>query len=128
MLTANVIVLDEWLKDNIDGEVDDRSNILGRVSIGKGTIIRESKIRGPVVIGENTVVENAFIGPYTSVGSNSRIVRSSVEHSVIMDGSELMDIERLEESLIGRNVRIYRNNKMHKALRVMIGDDSVLEV
>jgi glucose-1-phosphate thymidylyltransferase len=128
MLTANVIVLDEWLTENIDAEVDDRSNILGRVSIGKGSIVKESKIRGPVVIGENTLIENAFIGPYTSIGNNTKIVKSSVEHSVIMDGSELKEIERLEESLIGRNVRIFRNKHMHKALRVMIGDDSVVEV
>ena len=61
MLTANVIVLDELLKAGIDGIVDDKSNILGRVSIGKGSVVRESKIRGPVVIGENTIVENSFI-------------------------------------------------------------------
>jgi len=128
MLTANVIVLDELLKAGIDGIVDDKSNILGRVSIGKGSVVRESKIRGPVVIGENTIVENSFIGPYTSIGSGVNIIKSSVEHSVIMDGSELREIERLEESLIGRNVRIFRNNKMHKALRLMIGDDSVVEV
>jgi len=128
MLTANVIVLDEWLKENIDAEVDDRSKILGRVSIGRGSVVRESKIRGPVVIGENTIIEQAFIGPYTSIGDNAKIIKSSVEHSVIMDGSELTDIERLEESLIGRCVRIFRNNEMHKALRLMIGDDSVVEV
>ena len=128
MLTANVIVLDELLKAGIDGEVDDKSHILGRVSIGKGSVVRESKIRGPVVIGENTVIENSFIGPYTSIGNGVKIIKSSAEHSVIMDGSELREIERLEESLIGRNVRIYRNNKMHKALRLMIGDDSVVEV
>lgn len=128
MLTANVIVLDEWLKAGIDGKLDDKSSILGRVSIGKGSFVRESKIRGPVVIGENTVIENSFIGPYTSVGNSVKIIKSSVEHSVIMDGSKLREIERLEESLIGRNVKIYRNNKMHKALRLMIGDDSVVEV
>jgi glucose-1-phosphate thymidylyltransferase len=128
MLTANVIVLDEWLKESISAEVDDKSKILGRVSIGKGSVVRESRIRGPVIIGENAVIENAFIGPYTSIGNNSKVIRSSVEHSVIMDGSELRDIERLEESLIGRGVKIFKNNTMHKALRLMVGDDSVVEV
>jgi len=128
MLTANATVLDEWLKGNIEGETDDASRILGRVAVGRGSVIMESTIRGPVVIGENTVIKNAFIGPHTSIGNNVKVVNSSVEHSVIMDGSELRNIERLEESLIGRNVRIIRNNKMHKALRLMIGDDSVVEV
>ena len=128
MLTANATVLDELLEESIEADVDDKSNILGRVSIGKGSVIKESKIRGPVAIGENTIIENSFVGPYTSIGDNVSIIKSSVEHSVIMDGSEIRDIERLEESLIGRNVRIFRNNMMHKALRLMIGDDSVVEV
>ena len=57
-----------------------------------------------------------------------KIVKSSVEHSVIMDDSELKDVERLEESLLGRRVRIVKNKTMHKALRLMLGDDSVVEV
>jgi glucose-1-phosphate thymidylyltransferase len=128
MLTANATVLDEWLRESIDGDVDGKSNILGRVSIGKGAVIKESKIRGPVAIGENTVIENSFIGPHTSIGNNVSVKKSSVEHSVIMENSELKDIERLEESLIGRNVKIFRNRKIHKALRLMIGDDSVVEI
>jgi hypothetical protein len=44
-----------------------------------------------------------------------------------MDGSELIDIERMEDSLIGRRVKLFRNSR-HKALRLMIGDDSVVEV
>jgi len=128
MLTANATVLDEWLRESIDGDVDEKSALLGRVSIGKGSVIKESKIRGPVVIGENAIIENSFIGPYTSIGNNVSVIKSSVEHSVIMDDSELRDIERLEESLIGRNVKIFRNRKIHKALRLMIGDDSVVEI
>lgn len=128
MLTANAIVLDEWTKRSIEGEVDKGSRLLGRVSVGKGAVVRNSTIRGPVVIGENAVIENSFIGPHTSIGSSVRIISSSVEHSVIMDGSELKDIERLEESLIGRRVKIMENRKSHKALRLMLGDDSLVEV
>ncbi len=128
MLTANAIVLDEWLKGNINGNVNSTSKILGRVSVGKGTIIRNSTIRGPVVIGENATIENSFIGPHTSIGNNVSIIKSSVEHSVIMDNSELKNIERLEESLVGRRVRITENRVTHKALRLMLGDDSVVEV
>lgn len=127
LLTANAIVLDECLKGNIEGSVDGMSKILGRVSVGEGSAVKSSTIRGPVVIGENTIIENSFIGPYTSIGNNIKIKNSSVEHSVIMDGSELEDIERIEESLIGRRTRLFRNNR-HKALRLMIGDDSVVEV
>jgi glucose-1-phosphate thymidylyltransferase len=128
LLTANAIVLDEWLKKNIEGSVDDESRILGRVKIAKGSVVKGSTIRGPVVIGENTTIINSFIGPHTSIGSNVKIKKSSIEHSVIMNESEVNDIERLEESLIGRRVNITRNEKMHKAFRLMIGDDSRIEI
>lgn len=127
LLTANAIVLDEWLKGSINGSVDSASKLLGRISVGKGSVIKSSTIRGPVVIGENTTIEDSFVGPYTSIGNNVRIKNSSAEHSVIMDGSELRDIERMEESLIGRRVTLLRNSR-HKALRLMLGDDSVVEV
>jgi glucose-1-phosphate thymidylyltransferase len=128
MLTANAIVLDEWLKSNINGNVNGKSRILGRVDIARGAVIKDSTIRGPVIIGENTVIENSFIGPHTSIGNNVSIIKSSVEHSVIMDHSELRNIERLDESLIGRRVKITENRTTHKALRLMLGDDSVVEV
>lgn len=128
LLTANGTVLDEWLKPGIEGEVDDESSIFGRVAVGKGTIIKNSNIRGPVIIGENSVIENSFIGPYTSVGEGVKIINSSVEHSVIMNGSELFDLERLEECLIGCRVKIHKNKTKHKALRLLLGDDSVVEV
>jgi glucose-1-phosphate thymidylyltransferase len=128
MLTANATVLDDWLQEKIEAEVDQDSKILGRVSIGKGSFIRDSKIRGPVAIGENTVIEKSFIGPYTSIGDNVKVIRSSVEHSVIMNGSEISDIERMDESLIGRDVRVFKNMTSHKALRLMIGDDSIVEI
>jgi glucose-1-phosphate thymidylyltransferase len=127
LLTANAIVLDEWGKLKILGTVDKATRLLGRVSLGRNSIIKSSTIRGPVVIGDNTVVENSFIGPHTSIGDNSRIINSSIEHSVILNGSEVIDVERMEESLIGRRVRIFRNQR-HKALRLMLGDDSIVEV
>lgn len=128
ILTANAIVLDEWLKNIIDGSVDDSSKILGRVAIGKGSVIKKSTLRGPVIIGENVEIESSFIGPYTSIGDNVKIVKSSIEHSVIMNDSELREIERIEESLVGRRVLITKNNTSHKALRLLLGDDSIVEV
>ncbi len=127
LLTANAIVLDEWGKKSIEGTIDKTSKILGRVTVRRNSLVKGSTVRGPVVIGENTVVENSFIGPHTSIGDNARIINSSVEHSVIMNGSEVLNIERVEDSLIGRRVKIFRNSG-HKALRLMLGDDSVMEV
>ncbi len=127
LLTANAIVLDEWGDKKIEGIVDKTSRILGRVAIGRNSLAKASVIRGPVVIGENTIIENSFIGPHTSIGDQVRISNSSIEHSVVMNGSEVLDIERMEECLIGRRVRIYKNSR-HSALKLMLGDDSVMEV
>ncbi|MEW6108962.1 MAG: glucose-1-phosphate thymidylyltransferase [Nitrospirota bacterium] len=127
LLTANAIVLDEWCGKKILGTADRTNRIIGRVELGKNSLVKTSAIRGPVVIGENTVIENSLIGPHTSIGDDVRIINSSIEHSVIMNGSEVLDIERMEESLIGRRVRIIKNSR-HKTLRLMLGDDSVMEV
>ncbi len=127
ILTANAVVLDEWLRGDMFGHVDEKSRVDGRVYVGKGTMIKNSTIRGPVIIGEDSEIESAFIGPHSSIGDNVRIIRSSVEHSVIMTGSEVKDIERMEDCLIGRRVKISKST-LHKALRLMIGDDSVVEV
>ena len=127
LLTANAIVLDEWGKKDITGTVDKSSRVLGRVTVAKTSLVKGSTVRGPVVIGEHTIIENSFIGPHTSIGDNVRVINSSIEHSVVMNGSEVLNIDRLEESLIGRRVRIVKNSR-HGALRLMLGDDSVMEV
>ncbi|MDA8078194.1 MAG: glucose-1-phosphate thymidylyltransferase [Nitrospiraceae bacterium] len=127
LLTANAIVLDEWCRKDIEGTVDRASRILGRVMLSPNSVVKGSTIRGPVVIGDNTVIENSFIGPHTSIGDDVRIISSSVEHSVILNGSEVLHIERVEDSLIGKRVKIFKNSG-HKAFRLMVGDDSVLEV
>lgn len=128
LLQANTIVLDEYIKKDLKGEIDSDSELVGRVCIEKNAIVRNSKIRGPVIIGEATEIINSFIGPYTSVGSHVKIIDSVVEHSVILDNAFVSGIERLEDSLIGKNTKVFRNNLLHKALRLMVGDDSTVEV
>jgi len=128
LLQANTIVLDEYIKRDVKGKIDSTSEIIGRVSIGKDAVIENSKIRGPVIIGEGSRIVNSFIGPYTSIGNKVMVIDSVVEHSVILDNAHLSGIERLEDSLIGKNTRVLRNSSMHKALRLMVGDDSTVEV
>jgi glucose-1-phosphate thymidylyltransferase len=124
MLEANRVVLDEMVHTDIRGKCDTSSNITGRVSMEPGALVENSTIRGPVIIGRDTVIRNSFVGPYTSVGNDCLIEETSVEFSVILDGSVVKGIERLEESLVGKKSRITRDNGHHRALRVHIGDDS----
>lgn len=128
LLAANTIALDEWFKRKILGTVDASSQITGRVTVEAGAVIRNSTLRGPIVVGEGAVIEDSFIGPFTSVGANTRIKKSIIEHSVILSGAEVSHIDRMEDSLIGRNTKIIKCHHKHEALRLMIGDDSVVEV
>lgn len=128
LLAANTVVLDEWFKRKIHGDVDAATQVTGRVTVEKGACVRRSTLRGPIVIGEGALVEESFIGPFTSVGPGSVIRRSNIEHSVILAGTEINHIERLEDSLIGRNAKVVKCHTKHQALRLMLGDDSIVEV
>lgn len=128
LLTANTAVLDGWAQRQILGEVDCASQITGRVNLGKGSIIINSTVRGPVVIGENVTIEGSFIGPFTSVGSGCQIRSSAVEHSVVLEQAIVEHIDRLEDSLVGKSSCIIRGRGNHPAVRLMIGDDSVVEL
>ena len=98
------------------------------MEVEKGAVIKESMIRGPVVVGKDTEITNSFIGPFTSIGEGVTIRNSVVEHSVILNQAFLSGIERIEDSLIGKNTKVIRRDTMHKALRLMVGDDSTVEV
>jgi len=128
LLTANTTVLDGWVLRQIMGEVDSASHVTGRVHLGKGSQITQSTIRGPVVIGENVKIENSFIGPFTSIGNGCQIRSSVVEHSVVLENAKVEQIDRLEDSLVGKCSSIVHKRQNHHAVRLTIGDDSVVEL
>ena len=127
LLECNRLVL-EALEPRAEGSVDQSSEIEGRVVIMKGAKIVNSRIRGPVIVGSDTTVENSYIGPYTSVGNGCRIVHSELEHSVLLDGCVVNDVHKMSDSLLGRNVEVVRSDRRPRALRLMLGDDSKVEL
>ena len=100
LLEANRLLL-EQVEPVIEGKVDESSSIDGRAWVAAGAMVINSTIRGPVVIGPDTRIENSFIGPYSAIGAGCSVEGSEVEHSVVMDGSSIVGIARLEDSLIG---------------------------
>jgi glucose-1-phosphate thymidylyltransferase len=128
MLEANRVVLDEMIHTDIKGKVAAGSKVIGRVYVEEGSYIENSTVRGPAVIGRDTVLRNAFIGPYTSIGNDCRVEDTSLEFCVILDGSHIIGIERLEESLVGKKSVITKDDGPHRALRVHIGDDSEVKL
>lgn len=124
LLTANTVVLDEWVMRKIDGEIDSQSQVTGRVQLGTASRIINSTVRGPVVIGNNVVIENSFVGPFTSIGGGCRIKSSVLEHCVLLEYARIEWVDRLEDSLIGKNSTVVKSQHNHQAYRLMIGDDS----
>jgi glucose-1-phosphate thymidylyltransferase len=124
MLEANRLILDT-LERRIEGEVRGRSQVDGKVVIESGALVEDSVIRGPVVIGRGARVLRAYVGPFTSIDAEVTVRDSEIEHSIVLEGSVIEDLQtRLEDSLIGRNCRIHRSLIMPRALRFMIGDNS----
>jgi len=126
ILTANAKVLDEYINRDVRGEVVE-SSIEGRVKIEIGAKIMNSTVRGPCAIGKDVLIENSFVGPYTSIGDGAKIQNSNIEYSVIMENATIRDIDRLEESLIGKNAKVIKNNRKN-ALKLHVGDYSEVEV
>jgi glucose-1-phosphate thymidylyltransferase len=124
MLEANRLILDT-IERRIEGIVDAESRVEGKVIIEPGAVIERSVIRGPVVIGPNARITHAYVGPFTSIMKDAEIRESEIEHSIVLEGSVISDLaNRVEDSLIGKNVRIYRLPVKPSAYRFMLGDNS----
>lgn len=129
LLEANQIILDTCLKPNVAGEVDEQSQIFGRVQIGLRSQIVNCTIRGPVTIGENCHLENCFIGPYSSIADRVTLIDVDLEHSVILEAATIKGIhQRIVDSVIGQRAQLKVAPQRPKALRFMIGDDSQIEL
>jgi len=124
MLEANRLIL-ETIDTAIRGVVDGHSQLLGKVIVEEGAEVSNSVIRGPAIIGRNTKIVNAYVGPFTSIDHDCLIRDSEVEHSIVLENSCIVDIhQRIEDSLIGRNVEITRSPMKPKAHKLMLGDYS----
>ncbi len=127
LLEANRLIL-ETLPRRIDGDVDDASVIDGRVVIEAGASVVNSTVRGPVAIGSGTRIVDSFVGPFSAIGANCIVDHSEIEHSVVMDDSQVLDIPRLEDSLIGSDAVVSRSKRKPRALRLMVGDHCQIDV
>ena len=127
MLEANRLILDD-LEGRVEGECID-SRVEGRVVIEAGARLERSTVRGPAIVGAGSTVTDAYIGPYTAIGEDVRIAGAELEHSIVLSGSAVCDLEyRIEASLIGRNVKIGRGPALPKAYRFVVGDASEISI
>jgi len=129
MLEANRVVLDEMNDVSMLGTIENGSKLSGRVNVGKGTVIRGCTIRGPAMIGDNCVIENSYIGPFTSIGDQAKVSYAELEYCIVRENCQIIDFHgRIEDSLLGANVELTRGQQKPVAYRLMLGDDSKVEV
>lgn len=128
MLDANRLVLLE-MDRRVDGRVAEDCIVQGNVVIEEGAEVINSTLRGPLIIGPGARIEGAYIGPFSAIGAGCTIRNSEVEHTIVMERSQIVDVqERIADSLIGRDVTVTRSVTKPRAYKMMLGDHSKVEI
>jgi glucose-1-phosphate thymidylyltransferase len=127
MLEANRLVLED-IERSVQGELID-SKVDGRVVVEAGARLERSLVRGPAIIGADARITDAYVGPYTSIDAGVTVARAEVEHSILLSGSSVSDLDsRMEASLLGRNVKLSRGDGLPKTLRMIVGDNAEIRI
>jgi glucose-1-phosphate thymidylyltransferase len=127
MLECNRLVL-ELTDLSLEGDIDAETEIIGRVVVEKGAVVRRSRLVGPLVIGANATVTDTYVGPFTSVGPDCVLSGTEIEFSIVMAASSLVGVPRIRDSLIGRNADVALTDIAPKAHRLVIGDHSQVRI
>ncbi|GJF24668.1 hypothetical protein SHO565_52320 [Streptomyces sp. HO565] len=127
MLEVNRSVL-ESAEPRIEGDVDEASEIIGRVRIAEDAKVTASPIVGPAVIGAGTVICSSYVGPFTSINNDCDITDSEIEFSIVLDNSSVRGARRVEASIIGRNVEVTPAPRAPAAHRLILGDHSKVQI
>ena len=126
LLEANRVLL-SVVHPAVEGEVDAASTLEGPIRLAPGAKVIRSELRGPVVIGPDTVIEDSVVGPNVSIERDVRIVRSEVEDSIVMEGCQIVDVQGLTGSILGRDVEV-RHSGASGVRRLVVGDQSHVEL
>lgn len=129
LLAANRLVLETLADDRSGGTVDAKSTLHGRVTLQAGCIVEDSVISGPAIIGERTRIRNAYIGPFTSIDRDCTVVDSEIAGSVVLEGTVISGLDdRIELSLVGRNVELRGRGERPRGYQLVLGDFSRVRV
>ncbi|KKL86990.1 hypothetical protein LCGC14_1939190, partial [marine sediment metagenome] len=127
ILEANRLILED-LESQVEGKLVE-AQIEGRVVVEPGAKLERTVVRGPAIIAAGARIVDAYVGPYTAIDANVTIERSEIEYSIVLSGSTISDLAgRIEASLIGRDVSIRRNHALPNAYRLMVGDNSEIQL
>jgi glucose-1-phosphate thymidylyltransferase len=127
LLECNRVLL-EAIVPATHGLVDHQSQISSPVIVEAGAVVRRSTIIGPAIIGAGSIIEDSRVGPFTSIGRGCRLRAAGVEYSILLDDASVFGVSALADSIIGKGGRVRRARKDAVAHRLLIGDDSHVEV
>jgi len=97
--------------------------------IEPGARLERTIVRGPAIVGAGARLTDCYVGPYTAIGERCEIRGSEVEHSILLAGCTVSDLDgRMESSLLGRNVTVRRGDRQPRAYRFMVGDNSDISI
>ncbi|MFQ6085301.1 MAG: bifunctional sugar-1-phosphate nucleotidylyltransferase/acetyltransferase [Candidatus Bathyarchaeia archaeon] len=108
LLLANEMAL-EARDMEAEGDVSERSTLVGPIGIGEGArVMAGTYIEGPVCIGGGSSIgPNCYIRPHTSIGERVRVGNGcEVKNSIIMSGTHIAHLSYVGDSVIGRNCNI----------------------
>lgn len=124
ILEANRMVLDTLEAAN-RGSVEEGSRIEGKVVIEEGASIVNSVVRGPAIIGRNTRIVESYVGPFTSIYHDCLVLHSEISSSIVLENTTIESVgQRIEDSMIGRNVELIGGNSKPRGYRLTLGDHS----
>jgi glucose-1-phosphate thymidylyltransferase len=127
LLEANELVLRSMPPESfpVEGTILPGAHIEGPVGVGPGSIIDSSaKVVGPTVLGSDVRVgSGSQIGPFTAIGNNVVVDRSSIRGSIVLDGARIDGVS-LVNSLVGRNVEVRSARPVNRELTLTVGDSS----
>ncbi len=98
-----------------------------RVAVDGDAEVVDSTLVGPVVVAAGARISGSTVGPYVAVGARCAIEGSTVEHSVLMDGAVVSDLDRLTGSVLGRSAEVTGSRGDRVDLSVLLGDHSVVD-
>ncbi|MHA2620551.1 MAG: glucose-1-phosphate thymidylyltransferase [bacterium JZ-2024 1] len=121
LLEANRILLEDLEPENHGEAVD--SEILGRVRIGRGTILKNAVVHGPAIIGQDCRLQSCYIGPFTSLHNRVTVESAELENSIVLEGACISGLRtRIESSLLGAGCQVTATDRRPRTVRLMLGD------
>ncbi|MFD4175957.1 glucose-1-phosphate thymidylyltransferase [Streptomyces anulatus] len=110
------------------GEIDEASELTGRVRIEAGARVVRSRIEGPAVIGAGSVIEDSYIGPGTAIGQGCTLCDTRIRDSIVLDGAAISQVPGIHGSIIGRNATVGAGADVDTYHRLVVGDHTRIEV